>query len=320
MMASYWNYIIISAAVIVLAVLLYLVLRWRKAQRAFRAMSLVATASLAAGVLIGVWSMHMLDAWMSTAGTNGGSSTSGGTSTRAISPGSGTPAAEVTPIGSGAASGAAPDRTSTVIEGYVGQALAQGYVKATATGRTEQWPQVDQGCRFGNYDRTSTLCRAAALAVHGWGDTQVVPLRDVAEFCDTNYLGETLALCLLAKHRDAGYPGSTATERTLAPDADGLPEADILEALRPDRWFGGKGPDGNVQMWANVSSLCARGVYASASPMCEAEAITKDGKRGGARVPVREVAAFCDVELIARDSEVCLAAYRLIQSASDLAR
>lgn len=319
-MASYWNYLIIAAVVILSAVLIYLLLRWRKAQRAFRAMSFVGTMCLAAGLLIGVWGMHAFHAWMRTAGTGAASSPESAKRAPEASSLPRTPAAETTRGVSPASSAAPPDRTSTVIGSYVGQALAQGYARVTTTGRTEQWPQVDQGCRLGNYERTSMLCRAAALAVHGWGDTQAVPLGDLAEFCDANYLGATLALCLLANHHDAGYAGSTATERTLAPDAGGLPEADIVEALRPNRLFAGKGPDGNLQEWANVSSLCARGVYASASPMCEAEAITKDGKRGGVRVAVREVAAFCDVELVARDSEVCLAAYRLIQSASDLAR
>ena len=42
---SYWHFLIISAAVIVSAVLLYLVLGWRKDQRAFMTMCVVAIAT-----------------------------------------------------------------------------------------------------------------------------------------------------------------------------------------------------------------------------------------------------------------------------------
>ena len=167
MMASYWNYLIISAAVTLCAVLTYLVLRWRKAQRAFRAMIFVATACLAAGVLIGVWSMHVLDAWTHSAGTSAASSPDSATRAPEASSLPRTPAAETGPSVSPASSAGAPtERTSIIIGSYIGQALSQKYAKDTTSGRIEQWPQVDQGCKLGNYDRASAFCQAAELAVH----------------------------------------------------------------------------------------------------------------------------------------------------------
>jgi hypothetical protein len=95
------------------------------------------------------------------------------------------------------------DKSSAVSEtvvfagSYVGQALAQGHMEGEITEKTEEWPQVEQGCRLGNYQRTSVRCRAAELAVDGWDDTKPIPLDDVAKFCDANYLEQSLALCLV---------------------------------------------------------------------------------------------------------------------------
>ena len=262
----------------------------------------------------------MLDAWMSTARANAGSSTSGGTSTRATSLGSGTPAAEITPMVSGAAPGAAPAHSSSILASYIGQALAQGYATGATTGRVENWPQVDQGCRLGNYGRTSALCRAAELAVHGWGDTRAVPLDEVAEFCSAKYLDDTFALCL-ATTRGAGRPAdSGSVERIAGADAGGIPEADVVDGLQWRFTLAAYGPDGKWEAWNQISSLCTRGVYASQSPVCEAAAIKQHGGHEGARVPYLEVASFCDVTLMKGGTEVCRAAYRFAQSNPDSAR
>ena len=313
---SYWHFLIISAAVIVSAVLFYLVQVWRKAQRAFRAMCVVAIASLAAGVLIGVWSIHTLDPWMRIAGSAPDVVTrapEGSSEPR-------TPAGESSPNVSSAASAPAADRTSVIIGSYVGQALAQGHMEGEITEKPEEWPQVEQGCRLGNYQRTSARCRAAELAVDGWGDTKPIPLNDLAKLCDASYLEQSLALCFVTHGGDARSASSTVVKRALNPLTYGIPEADVLQELRRYGEYAGRGPNGQAESWSEVAPLCARGVYASASPKCEASAILKDGRPVDARVPYSEVAAFCDVNLLTRESEVCRAAYRLIQSTDDSAR
>ena len=317
---SYWHFLIIFAGVIVSWVLLYLVLERRKAQRAFRAMCVVAIASLAAGVLIGIWSIHTLDAWMRIAGGNPGSTPE--VRRRAVDGSSRphAPAGKNSPSVSSAASAAAEDRTSVIIGSYVGQALAQGHMEGEITEKTEEWPQVEQGCRLGNYQRTSARCRAAELAVDGWGDTKPIPLNDVAKFCDANYLEQSLALCLVTHGGDDRSANSTIVKRVLNPVTYGIPEVNVLQELRRYGGYAGIGPNGQTESWSEVAPLCARSVYAPASPKCEASAILTGGRPVDARVPYSEVAAFCDVNLLTRESEVCRAAYRLIQSTDDSAR
>jgi hypothetical protein len=279
-------------------------------------MCVVAIASLAAGVLIGVWSIHTLDAWMRI----GGRAPDVVRRAREASSGPHTPAGESSPSVSSPASAAAEDRTSVIIGSYVGQALAQGHMEGEITEKTEEWPQVEQGCRLGNYQRTSARCRAAQLAVDGWGDTKPVPLDDVVKFCDANYLDQSLALCLVTHGGGDRSVSSTVVKRVLNPVTYGIPEVDVLQELRRYGGYAGRGPNGQAESWSEVAPLCARGVYAPASPKCEASAILKGGRPVDARVPYPEVAAFCDVNLLTRESEVCRAAYRLIQSRDDSAR
>lgn len=313
---SYWHFLVISGAVIASAVVLYLLLRWRKAQPAFLAMCVVALASLAAGMLIGAGalSIHTLDAPMRIAGKDARSAPD--VATRALAPSRAprTSTAESSPGASSAASAAAADGTNVIIASYVGQALAQGHMEGEITEQSKEWPQVEQGCRLGNYQRASARCRAAELAVDGWGDTRPIPLNDVAAFCNANYLEQGLALCLVTHGGGDRSVSSTTVARALDPVAYGLPESDVLQELRRYGEYAGRGPNGQVESWSQVAPLCARGVYAAASPKCEASAILKGGRPLDARVPYPQVAAFCDVNLLTRESEVCRAAYRLIQS------
>lgn len=305
---SLWLSLLILGAAILFAVLLYLELRWRKARRAFKSMSRVAVASIAAGALLGVWSMHLLDAWTSTgiddARRKPGASAS---VSPTISP-SRAAAVEVTPIVSSAAPAVAP---RPIFASYVGEALAQRRAKNLSGGRTEAWQQVDQGCRLGNYDRTSALCRAATLAVHGWNDTHTISSYEVIEFCDAEYLEEGLALCLTARNRNP--IDSAASE-------DGIPVADVVRELRSNMAWDVTGPDGSLKRWTDVTPLCALGVYASASPVCEAAAVEKRGPDNTVHVSYSEVASFCDLQLIRGDTEVCRAAYRFAQPKSGPAR
>jgi hypothetical protein len=317
---SYWHYLLISGAVIVFAILLYLILRWRKAPRAFKVMNLVSAASLAAGVLLGIWGMHMIDIWMNTGARGMESTPSTGSSASATSSSPGTPTPEVTPIGTGTTPILAPDHVGTILASYVGQALSRGYAKITSTGGTEAWPQVDQGCRLGNYEPTSALCRAAALAAQGWGDTRSIPFDEVVEFCDADYLADALALCVTARHLVGPAADSMATERIPSVDVKGIPESDVAEALGTSLFGGTVGPDGKYNSWRNVVDLCERGTYASISPVCEAAAVRERSPHDSARLSYSEVASFCDVKLITAETEVCRAAYRFSKPTSKPAR
>jgi hypothetical protein len=181
--------------------------------------------------------------------------------------------------------------------------------------RLEAWPQVDQGCRLGNYESTSALCRAATLAVHGWGDARAIPFDEVVEFCDADYLEETLALCLTARH-----PVGHAAERISTGEAGGIPESDVVQEWRLHSFLLVQGPDTSYKTWTEIKALCARGTYAPASPVCGAEAIEERRPHSSARVSYPDVASFCDVKLINSGTEICRAAYRFAQPKSDPAR
>ena len=280
-------------------------------------MCLVAIASLAAGVLIGVWSIHTLDVWVRIAGRNAASSPdvvrrAPEESSWPHTPGDSSPERFVRGIGS---CGRSHERNYRKLR-------RAGVRTGTYGGRdpekTEEWPQVEQGCRLGNYQRTSR-CRAAELAVDGWGDTKPIPLNDLAKFCDANYLEQSLALCLVTHGGDDRSASSRSSSGHLIR---------LLMAFQRLMFFRncaateGTREEGRLpkESWSEVAPLCARGVYAPASPKCEASAILTDRRPVDARVPYSEVAAFCDVNLLTRESEICRAAYRLIQSTDDSAR
>jgi hypothetical protein len=166
---SFWLFLLILGAVILFAVLLYLELRWRKAPRAFKAMSRVAIASLAAGALLGVWSLHLLDAWTSADAGDGSTPRTIASASPTSSP-SRNPI-PVTPTGSGTSPSVAP---SPILASYVGEALAQRRAKnvgrehgGMAAGRPRlsagelrssfrTLPSRDAGCgRLGQYTHRS---------------------------------------------------------------------------------------------------------------------------------------------------------------------
>jgi len=257
--------------------------------------------------------MHMLDTWWRPDAEDAGSAPVAAAT--AIPPSDRAPVPELTPADSGTTPIVAPDRSSAILASYVGQALAQGYAKNTSAGSTEAWPEVDQGCRLGNYEPTSALCRAAMLAVHGWGDARAIPFDEVVEFCDADYLGETLALCLTARH-----PSGHTAERISSRGAEGIPESDVVQEWRLHSFLLVRGPDSSYKTWTDLKALCARGIYAPASPVCAAEAIEERGPHSSARVSYSDVASFCDVKLINGGTEICRAAYRFAQPKSDPAR
>lgn len=307
---SYWHLLIILATAVVLAVALYVPLRWAKAPRVLKAMGFVATASLVAGVLVGFWSMHMLDTWKGSEVREAESTPAIRSDAPAASHASRVPVPAATPVVAGATPAAAPTAASGILASYIGQALAHGYVKNAAAGGVERWPKAFQGCRLGNYEATSAFCRAAALAVRGWGDTATITVTEIAEFCDAGYLDSAPALCWEAQHDSVDRrAGSAVAERASGGDVSGVPKADIAEELQ-GIWWPGDGPEGTPLAWSALEAPCATGAYAAASPMCEAEEIHEGKPDAIAPVPYSVVASFCDVGTIHRSSEVCRAAYR----------
>jgi|GEM_PF-6965213 len=77
-----------------------------------------------------------------------------------------------------------------------------------------------------------------------------------------------------------------------------------------------RGPYSSYKLWPEIKALCARGIYASVSPVCAAEAIEERGSHSSERVSYSDVASFCDVKLINSGTEICRAAYRFAQPKS----
>ncbi len=185
---SYWSFPVISAGAILCVTLIYITVRWRKAPTAFKAMNCIGLASLAAGVLLGVWGVHVFNAWTRSEAARSASISRGESSTppRSSEPASAIPSG--TPAVSSSVRAVPAEHASALIGAYVGQALAQRRAEGFPLANPEAWPEVDQGCRLGNYETTSKLCRAATLAVHGWGDTRAVSYAELAGFCAAGYL------------------------------------------------------------------------------------------------------------------------------------
>jgi hypothetical protein len=294
---SYWYLLPISATLMVLGVLLYLLLRWRKARRAFRAMVVVAIANVAAGVLLGLWSMHMVDSWT---GSPAGSAPSAPPSASAGA------TAETNPLG-------------PIVASYVGQALAQERLAKITDEEIETWPQIDQGCRLGNYERSSALCRASVLVVHGWNDMTPIPLSAVQDFCDAGYLNKDLALCLVAASSSEGTVHSPTAGSTPSAESSGITRSELYETMRAPLLDGLWGPDGQYKKMSDITANCERRIYAPDSPACEAAVFEKHPKAGTETVPFRRVAHFCDLGLVQSNMELCRAAYRVVRSESGTA-
>ncbi len=312
-----WHFAGIAAGFIVFATLVYAIARWRKAPTAFKAIIWVAAANLVAGLLIGVWTVRMLDRWTG-AHVSEPVKASRGASTAPSA--AGAPPA-VAPAGAPTISGGAPlsasERAAPILSAYVGQALAQRWAKGEELSSLEAWPQVDQGCHLGNYQPASALCKAAALAVHGWGDTRAVSREELASFCDEGYLEKELYLCRTA-YGSSGRPVSSTVPRpsSVGRAVDtGVPESDVAQELAKE--FMRYGPSGEYESWGDVVSNCARGHYAPASPICEAAHVKERGSGAMGRIKYGEVASFCDVRLVSQSSEVCRAAYHFADASGD---
>ena len=317
---SYWNLLIIAGGVIVFSILLYLPLRWRKARRAFNAIRVVAITSFAAGVLIGIWSLHIFGVWMGTGGGDERSGPDRGTGASAAISTTLAPAAEVTPPSASAATTTETNPLGPILASYVGQALAQKRGPGRPAGWMETWSDVDQGCRLGNYEKSAALCRAAVLVVHGWGDTTPVPLYEVLQFCDEGYLDKGLALCLVAASSADGS-GHTARGSIPSTDDSRVASSEVSPAIHgAESGYGITGPDGRSVEWDQTIANCGRRRYAPSSPACEAAAIVKHSLASSKTVPYWRVARFCDVGAMNRDTELCRAAYRVVTSESGSTR
>lgn len=320
---SYWSFPVISAGAILCLTLIYITVRWRKAPTAFKAMNCIWLASLAAGMLLGVWGMHMFDAWTRSEAVRSADVPRGESSTP---PGSSEPASAIpsgTPVLSSSERAEPAEHVSAFTGAYVGQALAQRRAEGVPLANSEAWPAVAQGCRLGNYDMTSALCHAATLAVHGWGEARAVSYAELAGFCDAGYLEKELYLCGTAHRFSDRRTTATGLEprRVGAHKGLGMPESDIADELADSYLsFRGpvRGPDGNWESWADVASSCAREVYAPSSPACEAAEMRESGRHAGGSVSYEEAASLCDVGLLNRDSEICRAAYRIADSSASV--
>lgn len=290
----------IAAGFIVFMTLIYAIARWWKAPAAFKAIVWVGAANLAAGALIGFWTVRVFDSHApSVAGAPS-----------AIFPGG-------VPSGSSGVPPSPSKRAVPILNAYVGQALAQGWAKDPGLSSMERWPQVDEGCRLCNYQRASPLCKAAALAVHGWDDTQAVSREELANFCDEGYLEKLLYLCRTA-YKPSERPVSSTGPRpsSVGRSVDtGVPESDVAQELA--KGFLRYGPRGEFVSWRDVLANCASGLYAPASPICEAAHVEEKGTRATVYIAYGEVASFCDLELIYRESEVCRAAYHFADASGD---
>lgn len=317
---NYWHLVIITAAAILFAILLYVAWRWRKAPKVFKAMHFVMAASLAAGVLLGFWSLHMLDTRIGSAAGEAKSTAGAGAGARGATPKPRGAAPAVSPARSKAARATPAPAGGGIPASYVAQALLETDSSLVGPVGSGGWPKVSEGCQLGNYTRGSRLCRAARLAVQGWGDKRLAAFAEVTEFCKAGYLPDSPALCWEAQHGRAEYPaGSTAAGRTPGGGANGIPEADVAKELRyvPNDL---SGPGGDLEDWSEVKSPCARGTFAVASPICRAAAIHYGKHNAAARVPYPVVASFCDVGMLAHVSEVCRAAYRCVESVGGCGR
>lgn len=349
---SHWHFVIIPAGAILVAVLLYVALRWRKAPKVFKAMYFVMIASLVAGGLAGVWGVKMLDTWTGSAAT-GAASTPGvragapgatpkprvaapavspalRVGARATSPAPRVAVPRATSSAARATPTAAPGTGGGIPVSYVAQALIGSTGMGMLPGGLMGWDDVDRDCHLGYFQATSAACRAAALAMRGWGDTGSVPSREVVEFCKAGYLGNAFALCWWAEH--GGFPSHVVSLAPMAPPRRGIPEGDLRHLLRDNNHVGAldnapalmrkskpryawQAPPPPETFWGDVKSSCAKGTFARASPLCAVEALNERKHDPAARVPYAVVASFCDLRLLRGAGEVCRAAYRCVESA-----
>lgn len=297
--------------------LIYAIVRWRKAPAAFRAIVWIAAANLVAGALIGFWTAHLLGAW-SASDASRSVRTPGGE--RTLPSSAGTPTAVAprgTPTISGRGRPSSSVHTAAIVSAYVGQALAQRWAKGPELSSLETWPQVAEGCRLGNYQSASTICKAATLATAAWGDTQAISNEEVASFCDAGYLEKELHLCRAA-YISGDRPASSAAPKSSSTglaEGTGIPESDVAQELAKS--FLLYGPTAQAENWKDMLSSCASGLYATRSPMCEAANVRARGLRAAGYIEYGEVASFCDVKLISRESEVCRAAYHFADASGD---
>ncbi len=199
---SYWHFLIIAAAAILCSMVAYIAIHWRKAPVAFRAMNLVAMSGLAAGLLAGIWSLHVF---------------TGAPAVESGAAGSAVPPAGVKPSATSYSAGsiATPDvglstpalATTACSPGAVStREVAHALLVAHLNGSFLQRTPLDnydaKECAKSDPEGASARCRAAFLGRHALGldlehggAPRCVSYDEVAEFCDLKYLDEDSALC-----------------------------------------------------------------------------------------------------------------------------
>jgi transposase len=199
---SYWNLAAITAAVIVCATFAYLAIRWRKAPAAFRARSIIAVASVVAGMLIGLWGFHAIGGTVAVVPGSTGS---------AVASPSAAPSATLSPAGSLASPASMPSTSAFVVTPCVrgavstqevGKAVLVGYVQWEYPVQPHLQEMFAAVCRRSDPQGSSASCAALFLGRHivgldleYGGASRCIAYDEVAEFCDLDYMAKDEALC-----------------------------------------------------------------------------------------------------------------------------
>lgn len=163
---------VLLAALLILGVVTYIAIRWRRAPSALRAMSKVAGVCFIAGFLAGAWALHTAGLRLTSGAAPSGSSPSTSSATGSV------PASEV------------------------GKAIVETDEKHA--GDESRIPSASMAglCNEGMPDTMSEACRVTYLARHALGKDldrgpheSSVPLSDVADFCDSGAIDKSFVLC-----------------------------------------------------------------------------------------------------------------------------
>jgi len=167
---SLWTAPALIAALLVLGVAIYLLVRWRRAPTAFRAMVTVAGICFVAGLLAGLWSFHPI-----STGTRGGMPSWPRSTSDSV------PASEV------------------------GRAIVENDEKHAGDPMWMSSASSAELCDGGFEDLNSLMCRITYLARHAEGKDldrglhiETVSLADVAEICDEGSIDKSSDLCARA--------------------------------------------------------------------------------------------------------------------------
>jgi hypothetical protein len=168
-----WAAPVLSAAILVLGVAVYVAVRWRRAPAAFRAMGKVAGLCFVAGFLAGAWALHAAGSRLPSKAAASSSSPS-----------------------------AASASAGSVSASEVGKAIVETDEKHAGDTMWVSSAATAELCNKGLSEADTTLCRVAYLARHAIGKDldrgshdSSVSLSEVADFCDSGTIDKSFPLC-----------------------------------------------------------------------------------------------------------------------------